>query len=332
VLPTTYLLPLRTPIGVSDELIRYLSDLTEIAEVIVVDASSRDVYIDFERRCVPAIIHVPVDEDLKGLANGKVAGVLTGLRRGTQRYLVIADDDVRYDTAALTRISRLLEQCDCVRPQNYFDPLPWHACLDTARTLINRVTGGDWPGTLAVRRAILIATGGYDGNVLFENLELVRTVKAAGGTEKHPLDLYVRRLPPKTSHFWSQRVRQAYDELARPLRLAAWLTILPAVASGLVVAPAWTGITAVCASSAAAELGRRRANGTTVFPAAAAIVAPAWVAERAVCVWLAVATWLLRGGIMYHGRRIRRAATSSRVLRTRFNTAPRAYGAASSRP
>jgi hypothetical protein len=208
------------------------------------------------------MIHVPVDEDLKALTNGKAAGVLSGLRRATQRCLVIADEDVRYDKATLTRITGLLEHCDCVRPQNYFDPLPWHACLDTARTLINRATGGDWPGTLAMRRAILAATGGYDRNVLFENLELVRTVRAAGGTEAHPLDLYVRRLPPKTSHFWSQRVRQAYDEFARPLRLA---------------------------------------------------------------------TRLVNGGLMYHGRRVTRAATSARLLRMKFG-APRAYKPVSSRP
>ena len=100
--------------------------------------------------------------------------------------MVIADDDVRYDEAALDAVRRLLDRAALVRPQNYFAPLPWHACLDTARTLINRVTGGDWPGTFGVRRAALERTGGYDGNVLFENLEMVRTIKAAGGVELSP--------------------------------------------------------------------------------------------------------------------------------------------------
>ena len=103
-----------------------------------------------------------------------------------------------------------LECADVVRPQNYFEPLPWHAWIDTGRTLLNRISGGDWPGTLGVRWPILSMAGGYDGNVLFENLELVRTVKAAGGLEHSAAGIYVRRLPPSAHHFWSQRVRQAY--------------------------------------------------------------------------------------------------------------------------
>src|SRR5918912_708810 len=92
---------------------------------------------------------------------------------------------------ALAAIVAELDSADVVRPQNYFDPFPWHACLDTARSLLNRISGGDWPGTLGVRRSRLLATHGYDGKVLFENLELVRTVKAAGGVEAVPPGFFV---------------------------------------------------------------------------------------------------------------------------------------------
>ena len=34
-----------------------------------------------------------------------------------------------------------------------------------------------------------MAAGGYDGDVLFENLELIRTVRARGGEEAVALDL-----------------------------------------------------------------------------------------------------------------------------------------------
>src|SRR4029079_2928969 len=112
-------------------------------------------------------------------------------------------------------------------PQNYFDPLPWHARVDAARSLLNRVHSGDrelgsgdFPGTLGVRREAFVACGGYDGDVIFENLELMRTIEAAGGRVATPLDLYVRRLPPTTAHFISQRVRQAYDDFALPVRMA----------------------------------------------------------------------------------------------------------------
>jgi hypothetical protein len=165
----------------------------------------------------------------------------------------------------------------------------------------------------------VLATNGYDGDVMFENLELVRTVKAAGGVETVPLDLYVRRLPPTTAHFWSQRVRQAYDELARPGRLAVWLAVLPAIAVA-VAARRWVWLeTLALGSIVAAEAGRRRAGGRLVFPVTASLAAPLWIAERAICVWLAVGAQLLLGGIPYRGRIVARAATPSRRLQARVD-------------
>jgi hypothetical protein len=190
--------------------------------------------------------------------------------------------------------------------------------IDTARTLLNRISGGDWPGTLGVRRTVFRATDGYDGSVMFENLELVRTVRAAGGREAQLPGLYVRRLPPSSRHFWSQRVRQAYDEFARPLRLVATLGILP-ITGLLVATSSWRLLTAAMVTTiAAAEVGRRRSGGRRVFPPTASLAAPLWVAERAVCAWLAVSARLLMGGVRYNGRTMARAATPTRVLRARF--------------
>ncbi len=90
---------------------------------------------------------------------------------------------MRYDDKSLAQTVAALATADVVRPQNYFEPLPWHARWDSGRMLLNRISGGDWPGTLGVRRSRLQATGGYDGSVMFENLELVRTVLASGGRE-----------------------------------------------------------------------------------------------------------------------------------------------------
>ncbi|MGI9121136.1 MAG: hypothetical protein ACR2G7_13625 [Acidimicrobiales bacterium] len=121
----------------------------------------------------------------------------------------------------------LLVHADLVCPQNHFDPLPWHARWDSARTLLNRAAGIDMPGTLGVRRSVVLRAGVYDGDSLFENLELIRTMQAVGGPAVSAPDLFVRRLPPTAEHFWSQRVRQAYDDLALPPRLAAELALLP---------------------------------------------------------------------------------------------------------
>ena len=132
-------------------------------------------------------------------------GVFTGVRRASFEAVVIADDDVRYDEAALTRVAGLLRGHDLVRPQNYFDPMTWHAWWDSAPSLLNRAMGGDFPGTLGFRRSFFIAMGGYDGDTMFENLELIRTVAAAGGSEVVALDLFVARGPPSARGFWSQR-------------------------------------------------------------------------------------------------------------------------------
>jgi hypothetical protein len=316
-LDITYILPLRRDgLRPCAELTAYLLPLSRHVQVVVVDGSPPGVFAAHAQAWTDPILHIPVDPDLR-TPNGKVGGVLTGLRHARYERVVIADDDVRYDLPSLRRMAALLDRYAVVRPQNYFGRLPWHARLDTARTLLNRVTGGDWPGTLGVRRSYLEATGGYDGAVLFENLELIRTVKAAGGEEIVPLDLYVRRGPPDARHFLSQRVRQAYDELARPARLAVSLALLPAalflLRGGHRGSLALGALTAI----AAAEAGRRRGNGRAVFPAHCSLLAPLWLLERAVCIWLAVLARLVLGGVPYRGAVLRRAATPMRVLRRR---------------
>ncbi|HEX8919190.1 MAG TPA: glycosyltransferase family 2 protein [Chloroflexota bacterium] len=282
------------------------------------DGSPPHIFDQHARSLGPGIHHLP---PAFTTLNGKVGNVLTGLGIASHERVVIADDDVRYDRDTLARMHDLLQSADVVRPQNYFDPLPWHACWDTARSLLNRMTGGDWPGTLGVRRSVLQRSGGYRGDVLFENLELVRTIKAAGGTEAVPLDLFVRRSPSSTRHFLSQRVRQAYDEMARPWRFVVFLLVLPALAL-LILARRWAAAVSMILSPVAiAELGRRRAGGRHVFPAVASPAAPVWVVERSACTWLALGARLFLGGVPYRRSVLRTAASSDRELRRRHSGA-----------
>lgn len=313
----SYVLPLRSSQPLAGaEFAAYLAALAEWADVLIVDGSAPDVFAAHAALWGHAVRHLPVDADLVS-PMGKVGGVLTGVRHASHERLVIADDDVRYSAATLRAVAARLDDAHVVRPQNYFDPLPWHARWDTGRTLLNRVTGGDWPGTLAVRRSALLATGGYDGRALFENLELVRTVVAAGGTERLARDVFVRRIPPETAHFAGQRVRQAYDEVARPGRLAVQLALLPAV--GVAVARRrWRGLAgAALAAVAVAEVGRRIDRGQEVFPPDTPLWAPLWLAERAVTSWLAVGSRLVHGGVRYGGTVLTHAATPMQTLRRR---------------
>jgi len=304
------------------ELAAYLRELVAwCEEVIVVDGSAAELFADNAAAWPPRVRHLAPDPAYRFLS-GKVDGVRTGVELARCEHVVIADDDVRYRPQQLARLAALLETHDLVRPQNVFDPLPWHARWDTARTLLNRSLGADYPGTLAVRRSRFLAMGGYDGDVLFENLELIRTVRAHGGSVVAPLDLYVPRRPPEAGHFWSQRIRQAYDDFALPARMACWLAMLPLVAFALARRRPGAVAAGAVACASLAERGRRRAGGREQFPASSSLLAPVWIAERAVCSWLALVQRLRYGGVRYGDVRIPTAAHSLRTLRRRAHARP----------
>ena len=162
---------------------------------------------------------------------------------------------------------------------------------------------------------MLVGAGGYAGNVMFENFELVKTIEAAGGRQLVASDLFVRRLPPTTRHFVSQRIRQAYDDLARPFRFASFLAVIPTLSQfalrsrwAVLVRAVWMGAVTI---AVLAEVGRRRDGATAFFPFRCSLLAPLWALERSVCVWPALFAWL-RGGISYRGGRISRASLSAR--------------------
>lgn len=329
-LPISYVLPLLTLDGeLRAELASYLRELVDcVDDVIVVDGSAPELFVANAAEWPEGVRQLAPDP-AHACLNGKVAGVHTGVEQARHEHVVVADDDVRYRRPQLVRIAALLEAYDLVRPQNVFEPLPWHARWDTARTLLNRSLGADYPGTLALRRSRFLTMGGYDGDVMFENLELIRTVRADGGRVVAPLDLYVSRRPPSAAHFWSQRVRQAYDELALPARLAGWLAVLPLIALALARRrPGRIGLGSL-GVVALAERGRRRAGGRRAFPVSSALLAPLWLLERGVCSWLALLQRLRHGGVRYGDGAIRTAAHSLRSLRRRGR---RSASASSRRP
>jgi hypothetical protein len=312
-LDATYLLPIRSHTAHGTELTHYLRGMATLLPVVVVDGSPAAVFDAVHEDWSSFALHVRPARDISG-TNGKVRGVLTGLRFVTSDIVVIADDDVRYDEQSLNAVCDGLDDADLVMPQNYFEPHRWHTRWDTARTLLNRAVGQDFAGTLAVRRRFL--EEGYRADVLFENLEMIRAVARRGGRCSWRPELYVRRLPPTTRHFLGQRIRQAYDEFARPHRLAIGLSVLPTgVATGLV--GGIRGLAALCAGVVAtAEWARRRHGAREHFPAASSVMAPLWVLERGVCSWLALYE-RGRGGVRYGEMRLLHATTDDGPRRHR---------------
>lgn len=314
--PIEYVLPiLRHELAGQEELARYLEWLAARVDVTVVDASPPLLYDELSRRLPATVRHVrPTAAGL----NGKARGVMTGLRLARHDAVIVADDDVRYDDRSLAATRDLLADAEFVRLQNIYTTWPWYARWDTARSLVGRAFGGDFGGTVALRRRALDRAGGYSTDVLFENLELERTVRFSGGRTVIAKDVLVPRLTPTLHHFAGQRVRQSYDDFAQPGRLAVELAILPVVFVAA-IARRW-GVIALLglASIVVAEAGRRSGSARTALPPTAALWAPAWVVERGVTVWIAL--WhRLRGGIPYAGSRIYAAATPLPLLRRRLN-------------
>ncbi|MDX6602953.1 MAG: hypothetical protein QOF13_2155, partial [Solirubrobacterales bacterium] len=130
----SYVLPLRwSEPGPAAELAAYLRWVVdEVDEVLVVDGSPAPIFESHAKAFGESVRHLRPHSDL-AFAMGKVNGVITGLRECSHERVVIADDDVRYEAESLQRTLDLLVGADLVRPQNYFDPLPWHARWDSAR-------------------------------------------------------------------------------------------------------------------------------------------------------------------------------------------------------
>ena len=315
----SYVLPIRCgPEVPAADLTGYLEWLAGRVEVVVVDGSAPAAFAAHARlwRELP-IRHVAPDPDLDG-ANGKVAGVVTGLRAGEPR----PGRDRRRRRALRRR-----------RPRAH------HLVAGRAELVRPRTTSPRGPGTrpgtapAASSTGFSAATSGHAGGAAEPRAGRRRVRRRrplrepgahadrTGGRRPglRPLDLYVARRPPPAGKFWSQRVRQAYDDFAQPLRLVAALSAAPAlVAAARRSRRPWLPLAgASVAAMVTAEAGRRRAGGRRFFPVTASLLAPVWVLERALCSWLAVAVRLRLGGCPYAGRVVPRAAHSRRALRNR---------------
>jgi hypothetical protein len=306
----TYLLTIRRVRFDADEAGRFRDYFRLLAgvgcEVLVVDGSPQDVFAAHAEAWVGACVHAPVDPQYKYL-NGKVNGIHTGVSLATYEHIILADDDIRYTPEDVRRMAETLDSFDMVRPQNYLRPLPAWARTEAARMLINRacVAEGDYPGTLGVRRDAMRRVGHYDGDVLFDNEEIVRHFRAHGAAIAYARDFFILKRPPSLRKWFEQRPRQAYEDFVMRAK-TAFFAALPAALALLWLAAGWgwalaAGAAVACGAVlfAACGLGDGAAR---YFPPWLCLYAPLWVAERVVSTYWAFYWRVARGGYPFGDR------------------------------
>lgn len=300
----TYLLPIRrvrASYGEAKAFAQYFRELSKAGcEVLVVDGSPPEVFAAHTREWYNICRHVTVNEKY-GYLNGKVNGVHTGVDLASCENLVLADDDIRYTASDITYACALLERYELLRPQNYIAPLPWWARTESARMLINRGTlrAGDYAATCAFRRSTFLRVGHYDGDVLFDNEELVRHFALKGADILCATDFFVLKRPPSFSKWMEQRPRQAYEDFVMRTKTVLFASLIPtALALGLFarsMAVLVLVTIVVLASVFLALRGLLRDRAYHFLAARTVLYAPLWVLERSLATYWAF-YWRVRYG------------------------------------
>ncbi|HEX8117706.1 MAG TPA: hypothetical protein VF521_10585 [Pyrinomonadaceae bacterium] len=307
---STYLLTIRRARFDAVEASRFRDYFRMLAgagcEVLVVDGSPREVFAAHGGAWRDACIHAPVDPQYKYL-NGKVNGIHTGVDLAAHERIILADDDIRYTAEDVRRMTRLLDSFEMVRPQNYLSPLPAWARTEAARMLINRawIAEGDYPGTLGVRRGAMLRLGHYDGDVLFDNEEIVRHFRARGASVAYARDFFILKRPPSFRKWVEQRPRQAYEDFVMRAKTAFFVALLPALAL-LWFAAGWRwalGAAAAVACGGVLLAARGLGDGAVrFFPPWLCLYAPLWVAERVLSTYWALYWRVAHGGYPFGDR------------------------------
>ncbi|MGZ8444880.1 MAG: glycosyltransferase [Candidatus Binatia bacterium] len=307
----SYLLPLlhvRADQDQIEDFAQYFRCLAaEGCEVIVVDGSTPEIFTKHNRVWSQICRHVAVDPKYTYL-NGKVNGVHTGVDLASCENIILADDDIRYTADDLRNVCDLLCRYEMVRPQNYISPLPWWGRIETARMLINRgvLMTGDYPGTCAFRRSVYLRVGHYDGDVLFDNEEIVRHFRLNGASVCCALGTFILKRPPSFSKWLEQRPRQAFEDFDMRAKTLLFLALFPIAImlgffSGARGALQFFFLVAVCALLLACR-GLWRSKAYNYFPLDVILFAPLWVLERAASVYWALYWRVVYGGYPFGNR------------------------------
>jgi hypothetical protein len=302
-------------------------------EVLVVDGSPVEVFAEHEKIWSGVCRHETVDPYFKFL-NDKVNGVHTGVALASHDKIILADDDIRYDKIDVERMCALLDEFEVARPQNYIglndvppDPhlnplnappsrdrgeetakrqvrvVPWWAKMESARMLINRATlrTADYPGTYGFRRQTFLSAGEYDGDVLFDNEELIRHFARRRARIAYQNDFFILKRASKFRKWLEQRPRQAYEDFGLRFKTFFFASVLPIAVLLAFINPKWLSIFLL--SILVAFAGWRRGAARKYFRPYVCLFAPLWIFERTVSTYWAFYWLITRGGYPF-GKRL----------------------------
>jgi hypothetical protein len=301
----TYLLPIRRAAFSATEaaeLRRYFQALGNAdCRVLVIDGSPEAVFERNHEAWSSICRHEAVDRSF-GYLNDKVNGIHTGVELASSEKIILADDDIRYTVADINRVCALLDTFEVVRPQNFLSPLPWWARMEAARMLINRATlrTADYPGTCAFRRECMLRVGHYDGDVLFDNEEIIRHFARAGAAINFAANLFVQKHPPRFRKWIEQRPRQAYEDFGLRMKSGIFFSI-PLLAMFLGWNAGWQGFLLCLLALAIVAVGlavggRLRGAAAPYFRWSICLFAPLWVVERTFSTYWALYWHFAHGG------------------------------------
>jgi len=273
------------------DLASYLSTLSVAnCEVVVVDGSTAPVF-ETNRRVLRWVARHVAARPRHRLFSGGIDAVRAAADVSNCDKVIIADENVRYDAAAIDSICELLDLHEVVEPQDYFEPLPWWSGIEAGRMLVHRGVEPlpDHGATFGIRKSSVRGLRGVD--VAWSNGEdAVRRLASQGAEVFSACDVFVRRLPPPFADWLRERPRQADDDFAMPVKTAFFFALLPmvillAIFGGIRLAGGYAGAIA-CASMVLALRGR--GGAAAIFPLRACLCAPLWVFERSVSVYWAL--------------------------------------------
>jgi hypothetical protein len=169
--------------------------------------------------------------------------------------------------------------------------------------LINRATlrAADYPGTCGFRRQTFIKAGEYDGDVLFDNEELIRHFARSNARIAYENDFFILKSAPTFKKWLEQRPRQAYEDFGLRLKTILFAALLPISMAIAIVDPKWLSI--FFFSILIALAGWLRGSARKYFPFRVCFFAPLWIFERTLSTYWAFYWFVTRGGYPF-GKRL----------------------------